>query len=417
MDRVIFHIDGNNFFASCECILRPELRSVPMAVAGDASSRHGIILAKNQLAKQRNVQTAEPIWQAQRKCPDLVLITPTRGLYSSVSHSMNKIFLQYTDLVELASIDESYLDVTGSLHLFGGDAVALADRIRAEVREKLGITVSVGVSFCKTFAKLGSDYKKPDATTCFPREKVPELVWPLNVGSMMYVGGRFERELAELNIRTIGDLANCDPDLLRRHFGIRGESAWRCANGDDNEPVHPFDYHREAKSIGNSTTFPRDLVGEREIRMGFTGLAETVSERMRRHGVYCQTVQIQIRDPAFHTVSRQVTLDKSIRLTRELVEQAMLLAGQVWDWNSPVRLLALTAEHLVPEGEQREQLSLFEEADTQTQEKQERLENTISTLRDRFGKGAVQRAGFLDESLGLGKVKTKSEQTDGKTRA
>lgn len=187
-DRVILHVDGNNFFASCECLHRPELREVPMAVAGDPESRHGIILAKNQLAKAKGVQTAEPIWQARRKCPGLVLVPPHRETYSRISAAMNRIFLDCTDLVEPASIDESYLDLTGSLHLLGGDPVAAADQIRARVREELGITVSVGVSFCKTFAKLGSDYKKPDATTYFPRRAVPTLIWPMPAGNLLYVG-------------------------------------------------------------------------------------------------------------------------------------------------------------------------------------------------------------------------------------
>ncbi len=401
MERIIFHIDGNNFFASCECLLRPELREVPMAVAGDPASRHGIILAKNQRAKVCGVQTAEPIWQAQRKCPGLVLVAPHRDIYTQISHAMNQIFLRYTDLVEPASIDESYLDVTGSLHLFGLSAGELADRIRREVREELGVTVSVGVSFCKVFAKLGSDYKKPDATTLFPRDRVEELVWPLPVDSLLYVGGGFARELARLNIRTIGDLARYDPMLLRQKFGVRGESAHRSANGEDDAPVRPYHQPRQAKSIGNSTTFRRDLEGEREVRLGFTALAESVAERMRRHGVRCTRVQIQIRDPAFHTISRQITLPRSVWTARELADTAMSLARQVWDFQKPVRLLALTAEHLIPLEEDAPQLTLFPDEDDARRDRQDRLEDALHGIRGRYGKDAIRLAGFLDSDLGL----------------
>ena len=401
MDRIIFHIDGNNFFASCECLLRPELREVPMAVAGDPASRHGIILAKNQLAKAKGIQTAEPIWQARKKCPDLVLVAPHRAVYSQVSRAMNEIFLRYTDLVEPASIDESYLDVTGSLHLFGGDAKTLADRIRAEVREELGITVSVGVSFCKVFAKLGSDFRKPDATTCFPRSQMESLIWPLPVSRLFLVGDSFERQLSQMNIRTIGELANTDPALLRQKFGVRGEAARRSARGEDNEPVRPYHLPRQAKSIGNSITFRRDLVGERELRLGFTSLAESVSARMKEQGVKCRRVQIQIRDPAFHTHSRQVTLERSIWLAQELLDTAMALTAQLWDFQKPVRLLSLTAEQLIGPEEDSEQLTLFPAGDEERREKQGRLEDAMGAIRGRFGKGAIQRAGFLGNDLGL----------------
>ena len=411
-DRIIFHIDGNNFFASCECLLRPELRDVPMAVAGDRESRHGIILAKNQLAKACQVQTAEPIWQAVRKCPKLVLVSPHREIYSRVSHDMNQIFLRYTDLVEPASIDESYLNVTGSLHLFGGDARALADRIRGEVREELGITVSVGVSFCKVFAKLGSDYKKPDATTCFFREQIPELVWPLPVGALLFVGSRFERSLNALGIRTIGDLAQADLEMLRQKFGVRGEAAWRSANGDDRDAVRPYHEHRESKSIGNSITFRRDLLGEHDVRLGFTALAESVSERMRRHGVRCNRVQIQIRDPQFRTLSRQVTLPQTVALSRELTDIAMELARSCWQFDKPVRLLALTAEQLIPIEEDAPQLSLFTTGTDNA--RQGRLEDAMSAIRTRYGKSAIQLGGFLGNDLGLGGSGNKLEDNDEK---
>ncbi len=401
-NRVIFHVDGNNFYASCECLLRPELKDVPMAVAGDPDSRHGIILAKNQRAKQYGVKTAELIWQAERKCPDLVLVPPHREVYSRISKQMNELFLRYTDLVEPASIDESYLDVTGSLHLFGGEPLALADRIRKEVREELGITVSVGVSFCKVFAKLGSDYKKPDATTYFPRSQVSSLIWPMPVGNLLYVGGRFQAELARFHIHTIGDLARADLDWIRTQFGIRGESAWRCARGEDHEPVRSFYEPREAKSIGNSITFRRNLTDEREIRLGFTTLAESVALRMRRQEVHCRRVQIQIRDANFHTLSRQITLERSVCLAKELTDLAMELAGEIWDFQHPVRLLSLTAESLVPASQDMEQLTFFPDTHQAERQKQGRLEDAMCDIRDRFGSGSIRLGGFLKNDLNLG---------------
>lgn len=410
--RVILHVDGNNFFASCECLLRPELKEVPMAVAGDPESRHGIILAKNQLAKVKGVQTAEPIWQAQRKCPGLVLVSPHRDTYTRISRAMNQIFLDYTDLVEPASIDESYLDLTGSLHLLGVDAKTAADRIRARVRSELGITVSVGVSFCKVFAKLGSDYQKPDATTCFPPEAMPTLIWPMPVGNLLYVGGKFAGQLQALGIHTIGDLAHTDPELLRRKFGARGESAWRCANGEDTEPVRPYDEPREVKSIGNSITFRRNLVGERELKLGFTALAESVSQRMRQQQLCCHTLQIQIRDPNFRTISRQLTPERPLFLARELAESAMALAAQSWDFKKPVRLLSLTAKQLSPLESDAEQLSLFPTPDQAGRERQGKLEDALSAIRGRFGKDAIQLGGFLGNDLGLRGSGNKLEEDD-----
>ena len=392
-DRIILHIDGNNFFASCECLLAPELQEVPMAVAGDPASRHGIILAKNQLAKAKGVQTAEAIWQARRKCPELVLTRPHHDFYEKISRSMNEIFLQYTDLVEPASIDESYLDVTGSLHLFGNDPVALADRIREQVFRELGITVSVGVSFCKVFAKLGSDYRKPNATTHFPRQAVEEMIWPMPVENLLFVGRQFAQSLRQLGIRTIGDLAQAEEELLRRKFGLRGEQAQRSARGYDSEPVRPYHVPRPVKSIGNSTTYPRDLVGRRQIRLGFLTLAESVSRRMQLQQVRCRRVQIQIRDPDFHTLSRQVTLERSLWLAGELCDVAMELADQLWRYDRPVRLLSLTAEQLIPLEEDTSQISLFPDPDQTRREKQVRLEGAMTSIRDKFGKGAIHRAG------------------------
>ena len=230
MARVILHCDCNNFFASVESIDHPEYRSVPMAVAGDPSQRHGIILAKNEKAKKFGVQTAETIWQARQKCPELLLIPPHHEQYEEVSCRINEIYRKYTDLVEPFSIDESWLDVTGCQRLFG-DGKTIADRLRREIREQIGVTISVGVSYNKIYAKLGSDYKKPDATTVILPQDVPTIVYPLPVGDLFGVGRRMQVELERLGIRTIGQLAAADPEFLTKRFGKMGRPCL-CMPGD-----------------------------------------------------------------------------------------------------------------------------------------------------------------------------------------
>ena len=225
MDRTILHCDLNGFYASVECIGRPELRAVPMAVGGDPESRHGIILAKNELAKRRGVVTAETIWQARRKCPELVVVPPHHDRYAEYSEKVNAVYQRYTDLVEPFGIDESWLDITGSMHLFGGDARRIADEIRAVVRRELELTLSVGVSFTKTFAKLGSDYKKPDATTVIGREDVERILYPLPVGALLYVGRSAQNTLERMGIRTDWSACSMRPRSAVTRAGKGGRAA------------------------------------------------------------------------------------------------------------------------------------------------------------------------------------------------
>lgn len=232
------------------------------------------------------------------------------------------------------------------------------------------------------------------------------------VGNLLYVGGRFQAQLSKLNIHTIGELAKADLELLRNKFGVRGESAWRCARGEDHEPVRSYYEPREAKSIGNSITFRRNLMDERDIRLGFTALAESVARRMRKQEVHCRRVQIQIRDANFRTLSRQVTLNRSVCLAKELTDIAMELAHEIWDFQRPVRLLSLTAEYLVPVTQDSEQLTFFPDAHQEQREKQGKLEDAMSGIRDRFGAGSIQLGGFLNNDLGLRKELTPSEDSE-----
>ncbi len=400
MDRTILHCDCNGFYASVECILRPELKKIPMAVAGDAENRHGIILAKNELAKGYNVQTAETIWQAKRKCPDLVLVPPRHDEYHKYSHMVNQIYERYTDLVERFGIDESWLDVTGSEHLFG-TGKKIADELRETVKKEIGLTISVGVSFNKIFAKLGSDYKKPDATTVITRENFPDIVYPLPVGALLYVGRSAKEELSRLGIYTIGDLARADRNRIAKLLGKMGEMIHDYANGLDISPVQSAYYEEEVKSVGNGMTFKRNLHGLQDIKAGVVDLADTVAVRMRRKNLKCTTVQVTIKDPDFNVISRQRSLEKPTYLAKEIIGVAMEIIQTNWNLNNPIRALTITASNLVTAESDVEQLSLFGDEHDTTRIKQEKLETTIDRIRGKFGKHAVSMGVVLRNDIGI----------------
>nr|WP_325247188.1 DNA polymerase IV [uncultured Oscillibacter sp.] len=389
MDRIILHCDLNCFFASVELLSHPDLRHLPVAVCGDPSSRHGIILAKNEPAKRCGVQTAETIWQAKKKCPSLVLLPPHHDRYRVYSKQVNAIYEQYTDLVEPFGIDESWLDVTGSLHLFGGDAAALADTLRHRVREELGLTLSVGVSFNKVFAKLGSDYKKPDATTVISRENWKEIVWPLPVGDLLFVGGAARKLLAQYGVKTIGDLAACPTDMLESLMGKLGTQLHEYACGLDASPVRSR-YDRETvKSVGNGTTFPQNLTTWEQVRGGIAVLADSVATRLRRYGLYAGGVQVTVRDPAFRDRSRQTQLSTPTHLIRDITAAALELTGQLWKPPSPIRALTVTAIHLATPSDAYEQVDLFTAAEAPKRKKQEQLEAAMDHIRSKYGTDAI----------------------------
>ncbi|MBE6580199.1 MAG: DNA polymerase IV [Ruminococcaceae bacterium] len=388
-ERTILHCDCNGFFASVEMLSKPHLAKVPMAVAGDPESRHGIILAKNELAKAYGVKTAETIWQAKKKCPDLVLVSPHHDRYHEISKRVNAIYLDYTDLVDPFGIDESFLDVTGSMHLFPMSPRELADVIRARVRSEIGITISVGVSFCRVFAKLGSDYKKPDATTVIDRDNYRDIVYPLPVSELLFVGRRTAEQLRALGILTIGDLAKADPALLMARLGEAGGMLWRYANGQDNEPVQSYFQRKQPKSVGNGMTFRRNIVGEAEIRAGVAALCDSVAARLRHENCKCTVVQVQVKSPDFKVVQKQCTLRRATWLQRDLLENAMALIKAANGYGNMIRALTVTAAGLVgPEGTE-EQLDMFSVADGKV-EKQEGVEDTMHAIRARFGKKSIR---------------------------
>ncbi len=404
MDRIILHCDGNNFFASCECTVRPELWKVPMAVAGDPESRHGIILAKNDLAKKAGVQTAEPIWQAKRKCPNLVCVPATFDLYHSFYERINKIYLSYTDLVEPFSIDESFLDITGCMHLHPGKSPRdIADEIRERVKAELGITVSVGVSFCKTFAKLGSDYKKPDATTVIFREDVPSIVYPLPVSDLVFVGKKTTEILSAHAVKTVGELAQLSEDYLVRILGKQGKDLYTVVHCLEESQVRDFYDYVAPKSVSHGMTFRRDLLGESEVKSGVSVLADRVASRLRFEGFKGSVVQVTLRDPSFKQIQRQRKLSHPTYLQKEITDISMELIRENWDFSKPIRLITIGVNDLVPKDEETvEQVSLFDTESSHTDtKKQEAIEDTMASIREKFGDKSIKFGYSSDSELGI----------------
>lgn len=399
MDRTILHCDLNCFFASVELLDHPELRHLPVAVCGDPTSRHGIILAKNEPAKAFGVQTAETIWQARRKCPELVLLPPHHRLYRDLSRQVNAIYQEYTDRVEPFGVDESWLDVTGALHLFGGDGKALADELRRRMREELGLTISVGVSYNKVFAKLGSDYKKPDATTVITPQDMERIVWPLPMGAMLFVGRATQRTLEPYGVKTIGDLARFEPQSLEALLGKLGVQLHRYANGLDNEPVARAGSWTPPKSVGNGLTFSKNLTTWDQVKAGAALLCDGVATELRKNAMVCRTLQITLRDPKFRDICRQRPLPRPCQYARELTAAALDILQNSWKPGTPIRALTVTAQNLVPQEEGWQQLDLFASPEEDPQwQKQAHLETAMDAIREKLGKKAIGFSGAMDKN-------------------
>lgn len=389
MDRTILHCDLNGFFASVELLAHPELTDKPVAVCGNPENRHGIILAKNEIAKSFNVKTAETIWQAKKKCPDLVLLPPHHELYRIYSKKINEVYLRFTNQVEPFGIDESWLDVTQSRLLFG-DGKEIADNIREIIKNEFNLTVSVGVSFNKIFAKLGSDYKKPDATTVISRENYKEIVYPLPVSDLLYVGKSVLVKLNSIGIKTIGDLAGSDRQMLIGLLGKHGSMLYDYAAGLDNSPVLDFNCRPEIKSVGNGTTFSHDLVDMEEIKEGIMYLCESVSARLIKHGFKAGCLQVSAKHSDFKTVNRQIPLSPPIFSSLMLYKSAIKIIENTDIVKKPIRALTVTAASLcdISSGFQ---LSIFDE-NNQTHSKHEALAKTMNALNTKYGSGHVTSA-------------------------
>ena len=387
--RSVLHIDMNACYASIECLYDPSIRNLPVAVGGDVEARHGIILAKHQIAKRFGVKTGEALWQAKQKCPELHIVPPHFDRYLRFSRMAREIYADYTDLVEPFGLDEVWCDVTGTQKLRERGMEALANEIRERVKFELGITVSVGASWNKIFAKLGSDYKKPDAVTVFTPENYRDKVWPLPASDLLGVGRATERKLALRGIRTIGDIAAAPPSMLRGFLGKWGLILHDFAAGYDSSPVARAGDEAVIKSIGNSTTTPRDLCCDEDAGIVYWMLCESVAERMRESGFLCRGVQVHIRDNELASFERQLKLESPTCLASTLHEAAMRLLRENWDWHKPLRSIGVRATDLLPASTP-VQCSIFE--DSERQEKRERLERSVDDLRRRFGHYCVGRA-------------------------
>lgn len=388
MERVILHSDINACYANIELLHHPELRGKPVAVGGDVEARHGIILAKDENAKRYGVKTGMALWQARDVCPKLIIVPPHYELYIRFSRLVRSIYGDYTDQIESFGLDECWLDVSGSIHLFG-DGEYIAHAIRERIKRELGITVSIGVSWNKIFAKLGSDMKKPDAVTVITQQNFKEKVWPLPAADLLYVGPATRKKLYDRGVYTIGDLARVDPQYLHDWFGKCGYILSSFANGYDTSPVMQVGEEAAVKSVGNSTTTPRDLTCEQDAKIIYYMLAESVAERMREQGFLCRTVQISLRDNGLYSFERQMKLLQPTCLASELCAAAMTLLRNCYKWQKPLRSIGIRATDLVPE-QAPSQLSLF--ADESERVKQEKIERTVDNIRYRFGHYVINRA-------------------------
>lgn len=402
MERTILHVDMNCFYASVEMLYHPEYAGKPLAVGGDPQQRHGIILTKNYIAKKAGVKTGMALWQALQVCPELVILKPRMDLYLRFSRMAQEIYSEYTDLREPFGIDESWLDVSASASL-KGDGRRIAEEISSRIKRELGVTVSIGISWNKIFAKLASDYRKPDAITEISKENYQDLAWKLPVSDLLYVGPSTARKLRRMGVDTIGDLAVLAPELLENRLGKMGLMLHIFANGRDDTPVCSEGYQAPIQSIGNSTTTPRDLVSDLDVQIILTALAESVAARLRENGFCCQVVEITVRDSELYHFSRQRKLQIATNLTGEIAEVAFSLFQENYDWEHPIRSLGVRGCDLVSD-QMPYQLDVF--GDEERREKQERADRAIDEIRRRFGYQSVQRA-FMYQDRALSQLNAK----------
>ena len=394
-DRVILHCDCNAFYASVECLLHPAYRDVPMAVCGDPENRHGIILAKNERAKRFGVQTAETIWQARRKCPDIVFLPPHFEDYVRISKEVFAIYTEFTDRVESFGLDECWLDVTASVRLLG-DGKTIADKIRETVKARTGLTISVGVSFTKVLAKLGSDLKKPDATVVLSRENYMDVIGNMPPSVLIMIGSRTAAKLHDLGITTVRRLAEADRNLLRSRFGIIADKMSDAARGVENGEVSLYYSTRIPKSVSHGTTTPRDMTSEDDARTVIYALSELVAMRLRRYNMTASGISLSLRRADLSGMSRQCVLPRSTSNATDIAEGAMKLLSEMHTFPAPLRALSVGATRLSQSGA--EQLSLF---DDEYAGREEKLEKCVDSIRGKYGYKAMKRGVVMDGDIVL----------------
>ena len=385
MERAILHSDLNCFYASVEMMLDPSLRGKAVAVCGSTEDRHGIVLAKSEKAKKAGIKTGMVNWEARQLCKDLIVVPPQYDQYLKYSKLTQSIYQRYTDLIEPFGMDECWLDVTGS-RMVCGDAMTIAEDIRRSVREELGLTVSIGVSYNKIFAKLGSDMKKPDAITEIRRDTFQEKVWPLHCSEMIYCGRATTAKLANFGIHTIGDVAKTDPSFLKQLLGVNGVALWRYANGTDSSRVMHRDFVSPVKSVGHGITCVSDLENDEEVWKVILALCQDVGHRLRLHELSARGVQIAVRGNDLFGSQFQCKLPFRTQLPSEIGAAAFRLFQERYRWGSKVRAVTVRAIDLVSQNEA-DQLSMF--VDTERLTRREKLEDAIEELRGRFGKHAI----------------------------
>lgn len=398
MKTVIFHIDVNSAFLSWEAVYRIahrggtlDLREIPSAVGGDMTMRHGIILAKSIPAKKYGIKTGETILEAQRKCPNLTLVPPNYGLYEKCSAAFMNILREYSDTVEQYSIDEAFVDMTSTAHLFGTPEEA-AEQMKNRIRDELGFTVNIGISHNKLLAKMASDFKKPDRVhTLYPKE-IQGKMWPLPVSELFFVGRATTQKLFSVGIKTIGELAKADPAWLKTILKKQGEIIWSFANGIDCSPV--ISQPLPNKGYGNSTTTPYDVTDVSTANKVLLALAETVGNRLRADQVQIEVVAVGIRYSDLSYQSHQKKLNTSTNLTLEIYKAACELFLDLWN-GYPIRHLGIHTSR-VQDGDFTRQMNLFDEVDY---EKLAKMDETLDKLRDRFGIDSVKRAIFINQPI------------------
>ncbi len=388
--RTILHSDLNNFYASVEALKHPEFKDKPLVVCGSVEDRHGIVLAKNQLAKQFDIKTGDVLWQAKQKCKDLVCVLADHSSYEIMSKKVRKIYERFTDNIEPFGIDECWLDVTDSTKIFGSGE-QIAHKIREAVKEELGLTVSIGVSFNKVFAKLGSDMKKPDAVTVIDINNFKQKVWPLSAKDLLFVGRSTYSKLNSIGVHTIGDIARLDPKILNKLLGVWGNTLHCYANGLDNSPVEKN--ASQVKSISNSLTSYKDLTTFEEVKTLLLLLSESVASRLRESGLgKAMTVRVSITDNTLQTFSKQEKLLHPTNSAIDIVNLAYNLFEKVYKWHNPVRAAGVSICDFTHSEEQ-----IYFDIDKDKHEKQERLDEVVDNIRKKYGNSSMQRARILQD--------------------
>lgn len=392
-ERTILHSDMNCFYASVEMMLDPSLRGKPVAVCGSTENRHGIVLAKSEMAKKAGVKTGMVNWEARQLCPGLIMVKPQYDQYLKYSELARNIYQRYTDQVEPYGMDECWLDVTGSRGVCG-DGMKIAESIRREIKEELGLTVSIGVSYNKIFAKLGSDMKKPDAVTEISKDTFQEKVWPLPASDLLFVGRATSAKFSNYGIKTIGDIAATDPDFLKRLLGVNGLQLWKYAAGRDDTPVMHKDFVSPIKSVGHGITCVADLLDDEEVWKVMLELSQDIGHRLRLHKLKATGVQISIRSNDLGYRQFQAPLSLFTQSPLMIAKKAHSIFQSNYRWSTPVRAVTVRAINLVPQGVP-EQIDLF--TDMRRVEKAEKLDDCIEEIRRRFGKRAVFQACLLGD--------------------